>query len=89
MAETKTIQLGFRVHPEKAGLLEELSISTDRPRSWLLEQALDSYLESQAWQIAHIEEGLADADAGRMVPHERIREWLVTWGSENEGESPV
>lgn len=89
MAETKTIQLGFRVHPEKAGLLEELSISTDRPRSWLLEQALDSYLESQAWQIAHIKEGLADADAGRMVPHERIREWLVTWGSEDEGESPV
>ncbi|MBE9558018.1 MAG: CopG family ribbon-helix-helix protein [Proteobacteria bacterium] len=89
MGETKTVQLGFRVHPEKAKLLGELSISTDRPRSWLLEQALDSYLETQAWQIAHIEEGLADADAGHMVSHERIREWLVTWGSENEGEPPA
>ncbi len=89
MTDTKTVQLGFRVRPEKAKLLEELSRSTDRPRSWLLEQALDSYLDSQAWQIAQIEEGVADADAGRVIPHERVREWLLTWGGDEEGEPPA
>jgi len=89
MADTKTVQIGFRVKPEKANLLEKLSISTQRPRSWLLEQALDSYLEAQAWQIAHIEKGLADAEAGHTVPHERVREWLMTWGSEEENAPPA
>ena len=89
MADTKTIQVGFRVKPAKAKLLDELSAATERPRAWLLEQALDNYLEAQSWQIAHIEEGLADAEAGRTVPHERVSEWLMTWGSDNEGEPPA
>jgi len=88
MTEGKTEQLGFRVTADKAKLLEKLSHSTDRPKSWLLEQALDSYLEAQAWQIAHIEAGLADADAGRLLPHDRVRDWLETWGGDSEGQPP-
>ncbi len=88
MVDTRSVSLAFRVRPEKAKRLERLSASTDRPRSWLLEQALDLYLETQAWQIAHIEAGLADADAGRTISHERVRDWLLTWGSDEEGEAP-
>ena len=55
----------------------------------LIDQALDAYLETQAWQVAHIEQGLADADAGRVVPHERVRDWLESWGREDEGEPPA
>ena len=43
----------------------------------------------EAWQIAAIEEGIAAADAGDMIPHERIREWLLSWGTEDENEPPV
>ena len=87
--DTKTVQVGFRVNPEKAKLLEELSTATQRPRSWLLEQALDNYLETQSWQIAHIKEGVADADAGDVIPHDDVREWLTTWGNKKEGEPPA
>ena len=34
--------------------------------------------------LAAVEEGIADADAGRMVPYEKIRRWLLSWGTENE-----
>ncbi len=89
MGRPKTQAISFRIETEKINRLERLAQAPDRPRSWHLEQALDAYLESQAWQIAHIEEGVADADAGRTLPHERIREWLQTWGSEDEPEPPV
>ena len=89
MAQNKSVQLGFRVSAKKANLLEELSKSTDRPRSWLLEQALDRYLDTQAWQIAAIQEGIADADAGRIIPHERVRDWLKSWGTEDETGPPT
>ncbi len=89
MADTKTVQVGFRVNPEKAKALTELSAATQRPRAWLLEQALDNYLESQSWQVAHIKEGLAEAEAGQVIPHDEVREWLITWGNEKEGEPPA
>jgi predicted transcriptional regulator len=89
MKSSPTVTLAFRVHREKAAALEKLAESTDRDRSWLLEQALDEYLLNQAWQIEALEEGIADADAGRMVPHEKMREWLLSWGKEDELEPPV
>jgi len=88
MSKTDTQSISFRTSTEKVRHLERLAGATDRPRSWHLEQALDAYLEDQTWQIAHIEEGLADADAGRTLPHERVRDWLLTWGSEDEADAP-
>ncbi len=89
MGNPITRAISFRIKTETIRRLERLAEATDRPRSWHLEAALDAYLENQAWQIAHIEEGVADADAGRTLPHERIREWLQTWGSDDEPEPPV
>jgi len=34
--------------------------------------------------LAAVEEGLADADAGRTVLHEDVRRWLLSWGTESE-----
>jgi predicted transcriptional regulator len=34
--------------------------------------------------LAAVQEGIADADAGRMIPYEKVRRWLLSWGTENE-----
>jgi len=88
MAKPETQAISLRIRTEKVAVLEKLAKATDRPRSWHIEQALDAYLDLQAWQVAQIKEGLADADAGRMIPHEEIVKWLKTWGSEEESEPP-
>jgi hypothetical protein len=33
---------------------------------------------------AAIREGIAAADAGRLIPHEEMRRWLLSWGTEDE-----
>lgn len=80
--------LAFRVSREKAEILKKLVQSTERDKSWHLEKALDEYLVNQAWQIAAIEQGLDDSEAGRMVSHDQIRAWLLSWGQEDECEPP-
>ena len=30
----------------------------------------------------------ADRDAGRTVPYEDVRKWLLSWGTENERPKP-
>jgi predicted transcriptional regulator len=35
-----------------------------------------------------VREGEADADAGRVVPHEEVAAWLATWGTPDEKPPP-
>ncbi len=83
-----TVVLSLRVSPAKADALDKLSSSTDRSRQWLLEQALEQYLLSEAWQIEAIQEGVTAADAGDVLPHDQVREWLGTWGKKDERKPP-
>lgn len=32
---------------------------------------------------------LADIEAGRVVPHEQVAEWLKTWGTPDEKPMPL
>ena len=46
-------------------------------------EADDVYADKQAF-VRAVEEGIADAEAGRTVPWEEVRRWLLSWGTENE-----
>ena len=72
----------------QAGLNERLTaiaIAFDRPKAWVIEQAIRDYLAVQAWQLAAIEEeGVAAADAGRLVSHEDVATWVESWDQTDE-----
>ena len=89
MTKPSSRAISFRLAPEKLRKLEELATATDRPRSWHIEQALDAYIDLQAWQLEHIEKGMASLEAGRVVPHEEVRDWLLGWGTDDEREPPA
>jgi predicted transcriptional regulator len=38
--------------------------------------------------LAAVDEGLADAKAGRTVSYEKVRRWLLSWGSDKELSPP-
>jgi predicted transcriptional regulator len=73
-------KLSFRVDTDKARRLDDLAMAMARPKSWLLEQALDAYLELQAWHVVHIGRGMQELDRGEGLPHAEIAAWLKTWG---------
>lgn len=83
-----TVSVSVRVSKAKAKKVEQLAKATERPKSWIVEQALDAYLDANAWQVAHIQKGLADLKAGKAVEHERVAAWLKTWGGSREGKPP-
>lgn len=45
--------------------LDKLAESLDRPRAWLIEQALSRYLDEQSWQVEAITDALAEYRGGR------------------------
>ncbi|MBI4967781.1 MAG: CopG family ribbon-helix-helix protein [Rhodospirillales bacterium] len=69
--------------------LEQLAQATRRSKSWLAAEAIGAYVATEADYLAAIEEGLADVKAGRLIPHEKVREWLLSWGSDRELPPPT
>jgi hypothetical protein len=35
-------------------------------------------------EVAAIEEARAEVDAGKTVPYEQVRRWLLSWGTKKE-----
>ena len=70
-SQKKTIS--FRLEPEKVAALDRLAKAQTRDRTFLLNEAVDAYLEVQRWQIEHIQEGLRQADAGMGADHAEVR----------------
>jgi len=54
---------------EKRAALDEIADGLDRDRSYILNEAIDLYLEVHRWQVTHILEG----QTTRNLP--RMRKW--------------
>jgi predicted transcriptional regulator len=60
---------------ELAEQIDQLAERLDRPKGWIVKQALMSWVELEAKRHQLILEGLADVDAGRLVDHAAIDAW--------------
>ncbi len=60
--------------------MDALAKATDRSKSFLAVQAIEEFVTIQEWQVAAIDEGIAEADAGKVVSHEKAVEELRKWG---------
>jgi RHH-type rel operon transcriptional repressor/antitoxin RelB len=54
--------------------LEALSRTTRRSKSYLAAEAIAAYVELNEWQIAEIEAGIAELDAGEVLSEEEAEE---------------
>ena len=75
MSTTMTVRLSEDVKQR----LDKLAKSTDRSRSWLAADAIAGYLEMQEWQIAEIEQGIRDADAGDFASPAEVAAVFSKW----------
>ena len=62
-----TEAFSVRTDPKKVRKLDKLAEQQDRSRNYLVNQAIDQYLELLAWQDERIKEGIKAADARRFV----------------------
>ena len=64
--------VNFRLENDKIAALDRLAESLDRDRSYLLTEAVDSYLDLHQWQIEQVQEGIREADAGKLIDHDVV-----------------
>jgi RHH-type transcriptional regulator, rel operon repressor / antitoxin RelB len=52
--------------------LDKLAEATNRSKSFLAAEAIERYLEVEAWQINEIKQAIKEADAGDFVSDEEF-----------------
>jgi len=52
--------------------LDHIAGSLDRSRNYLVNKAIQEYLETHAWQIEKITQGIEAADRGELVEHDQV-----------------
>jgi predicted transcriptional regulator len=71
--------ISFQTTPDKILAIEAIVKGQQRGRDVVLNEALDIYLGLQAHHQTLIENGIRDADAGRLVSQNSVRAQSLTW----------
>ena len=81
----KSVPVVTRVDPATKAKLQALAKSSKRSEAHLAKTAIEAFVEIHAWQVREIELALEETRRGVAgVSHERMVEWLNSWGSDHE-----
>ena len=76
----KTNTISARLDPGTAKKLEMLAKATARSKSFLIAEAIETYVEDQAWQIGAIKEGIKEADRDKFATDREVSKTFKKWG---------
>jgi predicted transcriptional regulator len=62
--------------------LDDLAERLDRPKGWIVKEAIASYVAREQKRHRLTMEALADVDAGRMLEHAEVEAWAAALPSE-------
>lgn len=68
--------ISFRIPAKKVKTLDALAETLDRDRSYLLNEAVEHYLELNEYHIKLIEKGLRAAEKGDFVPDAEMKKLI-------------
>lgn len=71
--------MSIRLSEEMAQTLASLAEATGRSKSYLTIDALQGYLEREAWQIAEIKKSISEADAGEFASPQEVEAVMSKW----------
>lgn len=72
--------MSMRLPVELANQLDDLALAMGRTKSFLAVQAIQMFVEREAWQVAEIKKGLIEADAGDFSTEEENLALDIKWG---------
>lgn len=84
MTETLSVRIEAGIRQR----LDALARQSRRSKSFLAAEAITAYVAAEEWQMGEIEAGISDLDTGHEVGHEKVSEWLKSWGTEAETKTP-
>jgi predicted transcriptional regulator len=81
--------ISFIAKPGKREALDRLAKAKDRPRSYLLNEAVERYLAEEQAFAESVMAGMRQAEAGQIVESGKVEAWVRSWGQDDELPRPA
>ena len=85
--ETKVITA--HVPRPLAEKVDALAARLERPRGWIVKQALSAWVDMEEERRRMTLEALADVDAGAVIDHQVVQEWADSLDNEKPLPAPL
>ena len=76
----KSATVSAKLEPSVAKKLDLLAKATARSRSFLVAEAIETYVKDQTWQIQAIQEGIKEAERGNFATDKEVKKAFKKWG---------
>ena len=80
-----------RLNTDVIAPLKKLSQKLDRSRNYIINQAIREFVARQSMEDSlwnDTLEALESVKSGQSIPEDEVKDWLESWGSENERPTP-
>lgn len=68
-----------RVGNDLKNNIERMANLLGRPRSWVVNRALENFVETEEWQLKLLQERVAAAEAGDFASQEEVDAFFSRW----------
>jgi len=69
---TNAIPVSIRLPADVIETLDKVAAILERPRSWVILRAIRQYLADEGQEMLDVQEGIAEAERGEVVPIEEV-----------------
>ncbi len=63
--------------------VDQLAVRLERSRTWIIKQALSSWIDHEEERQRLTLEAMADVDAGHVIDHEAVQKWAESLSTKN------
>lgn len=75
----KKDMISFRLDHDKKNALDAIAATMERDRAYVLNEAVEEFIELYNWQCAHIQKGIEQADQGKFASEEEVQAIFDKW----------
>jgi predicted transcriptional regulator len=85
---TMTQPVSVRLEDHNRTNVDRLAKMTKRSRSFIINEAVEAYLQDRIQYLEELNEAVADAQSGHGHSDEQVHAWMKSWGSKDEIPAP-
>ena len=74
----RSVSAPITIRTAKVSEIDALANAMDRSRNYIVNQAIEQYLEANAWQMERISAGIAAARDGKIIPADEVFDGIAT-----------
>jgi predicted transcriptional regulator len=89
MSNSETKNISAEVSAELLEQIDRYAELVQRPRDWVINQALASWLSTEREKYEATLEAMAEVDAGLSVSNEEVRAWIESWDTDHPFPMPT